>query len=240
MKKGIAFALAVSLILMLVPGSAAHSTKQSGIISWGESCGWDIDENNHTDGSTLYYKFDNSDTNLTPTYKGYVTGGAALWNGTVTISESITPTGVVSTYNQPGSGTYARFAEFTSNKTTGHLTTWKIQMNRAYPQSNALLAHEFGHAIGLLDLTSFSNADKLMYYHVTGSATAPTTADINGAKVITGSHTTHAWGYRYSMTLSIGLKCHQQYCTVCDGFVQGSSVCIYNAQNICTLCGTPK
>ncbi|MCL1807836.1 MAG: hypothetical protein FWG31_09060 [Oscillospiraceae bacterium] len=58
--------------------------------------------------------------------------------------------------------------------------------------------------------------------------------------MILGIHSTHTWGYKYSMTLPVGLKCHQQYCTVCDGFVPGHSVCIYNAQNICTLCGTPK
>ncbi|MCL1807832.1 MAG: hypothetical protein FWG31_09040 [Oscillospiraceae bacterium] len=240
MKKGIAFALAVSIVLMLVPGSAAHSTKQSGTIAWGENCGWDIDENNHNSGTTVYYKFDNTDTYLTTTMKAYVTGGAALWSGTVTISESITPTGTVTTYSYPNDGYEAKFSDFSSNVTTGHLTTWKIQINRAYTTTNALLAHEFGHAIGLKDLTSFANADKLMYGYSTKSATAPTTADINGAKVITGSHTTHTWGYRYSMTLSIGLKCHQQYCTVCDGFVPGHTVCMYNAQNICTSCGTPK
>jgi hypothetical protein len=166
----------ILFILLLTGVYHAHTTKQSTIINWGEYSGWDIDESNHTNGNTLYYKFDSTDTYLNSTYKKYVTDGAALWNPTILISENPNAIGTISTFYYDNTGIIAAFGEFSSDS-SGHLTSWKIKMNRAKAVNKIILAHEFGHAIGLLHVNDISNSDKLMYKNNSTTATAPTAAD---------------------------------------------------------------
>ena len=110
-----------------------------------------------------------------------------------------------------------------------------MNMAKADSLSSKVLAHEFGHAIGLKDLSNAQNINKLMYGYSNGTATAPALADIWGAKVITGVHTTHTWGYRL-IAGALG-NSHQKYCTACNGLNPYVQRCTYGTDNRCTVCG---
>lgn len=175
LRKAFAYILAVILMLQSCPCVFAHSNSQEGILAksyhseyggyyiGGENVGWSIDENNHTNGTTLTYSFSSSDSNLTSTYKSYVTAGASKWSGTVTITNKTdgSGTGTISTFSDSNSSTIAEFCDYKSDS-SGHLTKWKIRMNRAKTVTAKALAHEFGHAIGLNDLYESKNSGKLM------------------------------------------------------------------------------
>lgn len=112
-------------------------------------------------------------------------------------------------------------------------------MNRVYTQSSTILEHELGHVIGLNDLYESRNQNKLMYGYSNTSASSPTSLDIWGAKVITGVHSSHTWGYKYYDTNSTGNR-HVNYCTQCNGLGLNVTQCVYNTNNVCKTCGTPK
>lgn len=59
--------------------------------------------------------------------------------------------------------------------------------NRPVGYNIVTLGHEFGHGIGLLDLYSDSNANKLMYGYGNPSrtTTTPHSRDVDGAKEAT-------------------------------------------------------
>ena len=75
-------------------------------------------------------------------------------------------------------------------------------MNRAYTITPTTIAHEFGHAIGLRDLYSSTNANKLMYGFENRTPSGPTLLDKWGAWVITGAHYSHTFGFKYCGTYS--------------------------------------
>lgn len=243
--------LVVILMLQASPHAFAHSSSQEGILAkschskyggyyiGGESVGWSIDESYHTNGTTLTYSFLTSDSYLNSTYKSYVTTGASRWSGTITITNKTDGSGVgeISTFNDPDTNTTAKFCEYSSNS-SGHLTSWKIKMNRAKTVTATTLAHEFGHAIGLNDLYESRNKNKLMYGISDRTVTSPTSSDKWGAKVITGVHSSHTWGYKYYSTNSIG-NTHVKYCTSCNGLSLVTEQCTYNSNNVCTKCGIP-
>lgn len=250
--KAIVCILVTILLLQSSSYAFAHPSSQVGILAesyhaeyegyyiGGETVGWSIDEDIHTNGTTLTYSFSTSDSYLSSTYKSYVTTGASRWSGTVTITNKTDGTGVgtISTFYNPNSGTIAQFCQWSTNS-SGHLTSWEIQMNRAKSQSSAILAHEFGHAIGLNDLYADKNVDKLMYGYSSGTATSPSTADQWGAKVITGVHTSHTWSFKYHSTNSNGTNNHVRFCTLCGGLTDTVSPCVY-ANNVCRVCGIPR
>lgn len=255
MKKKLIFKSALFILLMVIvfqtcPHAFAHPSSQEGILAktylaqygddyiGGEDVGWSIDENYHTNGTTLTYSFSSSDSYLTSTYKSYVTSGASKWSGTVTIINKTdgSGTGEISTYYDPDTYTVAKFCNYSANS-SGHLISWQIKMNRAWTQSATILAHELGHAIGLNDLYASKNSGKLMYGYTSGTATGPTSSDKWGAKVITGAHTNHTWGYKYWDTDSFGNR-HIKYCTSCNGLTADIRQCTYGSDNHCTVCGT--
>lgn len=204
----------------------------------GDSVGWSINENHHTNGTTLTYSFSTTDSYLTSTLKSYVTSGASKWSGTVSIVNKSdgSGTGEISTFYNAGTSVGAKFCDFLTDS-SGHLTSWYIQMNRYYTQSAVTIAHEFGHAIGLNDLYGNISSNKLMYGFSGRTATSPTSADKWGAKVITGAHTSHTWGYKYYDTTSAGANRHVKYCTQCNGLTTTIANCVYNTNNICKICG---
>lgn len=188
----------------------------------------------------MTYSFSSDDSYLTDEYKSYVIQGANLWSGIVNIVNKAdgTGTGTIKTDYTPGSGVAAQTYEFVTDPNTGHLYSWTIEINRAYPVTSVTLAHEFGHAIGLNDLYDSTNSNKLMYYHEVRTATAPTTSDAWGAQVITGAHSSHTWGYKYHSTDSVWNR-HVKYCTSCNGLSTEVEQCTYDANNVCIKCNIP-
>lgn len=246
--------LAAAKMLLSSPCAFAHPTSQEGILAkayhatleryciGGEAVGWSIDELFHTNGPTITYSFITSDSYLNSTFKSYVTVGASLWSGTVTIVNKTdgSGTGQIGTYLDQDTNIEAKFTQYYSDS-SGHLTSWKILMNRTASLSATILAHEFGHAIGLNDMYANKNFDKLMYAYTSGrTATSPATADQWGAKVITGVHTSHTWSFKYHSTASNGNNKHVRYCTSCSGLTDTIMECVYNANNVCRVCGVPR
>lgn len=243
--------LVVALLLQSSPCVFAHSSSQEGILAksylaqydgyyiGGEDVGWSIDEGFHTNGTTITYSFSSTDPYLTSAYKSYVTTAANKWKNTVTITNKTdgSGTGLISTFHNPNTDIVAVFRNYSANS-SGHLIAWQIQMNRAYTQTASILAHEFGHVIGLNDLYASKNSGKLMYGFTSGTASSPTSSDKWGAKVITGAHSSHSWGYKYHSTISTGNR-HVKYCTGCNGLTDIIANCIYNSSNVCTICKIP-
>lgn len=246
------FSIVILLMCLTVTMTAsAHSSSQEGILATsivpeygdsksyigGDDFGWRIDEDCHTNGTTLTYSFSPSDPYLTDSYKSYVTNGASKWSGTVSIYEIIDGhgAGTIRTFSDPRINTIAQFIN-PNIDSSGHLLSWVIEMNRSKPQSATVLAHEFGHAIGLLDLYGSKSSNKLMYGYASGTVTGLTTSDIWGARVITGVHTSHTWGYKYHSTNYMG-NVHVRYCTNCNGLSLDTEQCIYNSNNVCIKCG---
>lgn len=217
----------------------SYHAKYKGYYIGGERVGWSIDERLHTNGTTITYSFLTSDPYLTNLYKGFVTTGASRWRGIVNIVNKTdgSGTGKISTYNDPESGVTAHFCEARADR-AGHLTSWSIKINRAYQISATTLSHEFGHVIGLNDLYDESNNNKLMYGYSNKVVSYPTALDKCGAEVITGVHRSHTWGYQYYSTNSNG-NIHAKYCTICNGLSLVKEPCTYNANRVCSKCGTP-
>lgn len=194
--------LALALTFLLAFVSSAHTTSQTNVVegngSMYSSCGWIIRETSHTNGTTVKYSFNPNDPYVglaSPNgvnYRSITNAGAAKWQqpflSPFSVQHDQTATNfVVDTYYNSGSSTVAMFTLYNSNS-SGHLTNWKISINRARNITSENMAHEFGHAFGLRDLYSSNNSNKLMYGYTTGTATVPITNDLNGAKVITGNH----------------------------------------------------
>ncbi|NSW89538.1 MAG: hypothetical protein HPY74_02455 [Firmicutes bacterium] len=146
-KKVILILLSGLIVLVSFSETFAHPSSQSGIISWGEDIGWSIDENNHTNGTTITYDFRSG---VESQYQTITINGAAKWS-IINIVRTSSPVGEVYTYSDENSYTVAAFCEYSSDS-NGHLTNWKIKINTAKNPTEVTMAHEFGHAAGLNDL----------------------------------------------------------------------------------------
>ncbi len=232
--------------------SYIYGGRYNGYFIGGDKVGWAIDEANHTniteDGLILSYYFSEDDMNfselsdIADDLMYYTREGVKKWNGIATINEVKYEkdkeypggVGVISTFSLQNSTIIAQFRPY-STDSSGHLKEWGIEMNLENQQSAIVMAHEIGHAIGLVDLFGSISSGKLMYAHPeSGTATGPTAADVWGVKVITGQHTTHTWGYKYYNTNSTG-NVHVKYCTDCNGLSLITEQCTYNSQNICHI-----
>ena len=255
------------VVLFLLQVSAvvyAHPASQKGILAetyihddfgiyygdyfiGSDDVGWRIMEQMHTNGTTQTYSFSTTDANLTPALKSYTRTGASRWSGTVTITEETDGSGngeirTYTDYDSPDGAFFNIPIPSTIDVASGHISKWQIKINLVYENSigAATMAHEFGHAIGLTDLYEAQSINKLMYGSSTRTTNYPTDLDKWGAKVITGVHTTHTWGYKYYDTTNAGANRHIKYCTQCNGLTNTIKNCTYNSQNICTGCSVPR
>ena len=252
-----AILIALLAALTTVCISNAHEKKQSDILMstshpllgykcvGGESVGWYIDETEHIDIknlNTLGFYFRSGDPSLTSAMKSAVRSGASSWKGIVNFSESSLGKGEIYTVDWSSTSAVAQYHALVIDPNSGHVLKWEIVINKNTPSSNITqrtLAHEFGHAIGLADLISSKNSGKLMYGTTSGTASAPTACDIWGAKVITGIHSTHSFGYSFYQTDANSANWHKCYCTACGG-IKSTGKCTYGTNNRCKLCGVPK
>ncbi len=245
------FALIFTVISISFP-AFGHQYSQEGILAeeyinhpsymnyyiGGETIGWSIDEGIHIGTTTIYYKFDSG---VSDEVKAVVRAGFSKWSSTVRAVESSTATGTITTFSDVTTTTTAMSIPYGCDN-NGHLTGWEISINTAKTLSDVTLAHELGHVIGLNDLYSDSNKNKLMYGARMGrTATAPTDSDLWGARVILGLHTTHTFSnYRYWGQDSNGNHCHVQYCSDCNGNKATQLRCFFpemDPQRRCITCG---
>ena len=175
------------LVFLAIPGqnASAHSCK-----SYDESYGYVIDCNNHSGNAFIQYN-----TSVNSTYASYITGGENKWNNTGVVAISKAPgysPNFIHTFSDPNDDANASFYNYTSDS-SGHLTKWSIKLNtsnmggRTPEQNRNTLAHEFGHVIGLNDLTQSRNLGVLMYGFANRTATGPTSSDITGANRALGN-----------------------------------------------------
>lgn len=236
MKKIISYILMFILLVPIVVN--AHTIPPNSVVIGNEEIGWVIDLSCHNSGTTLYYKFDNTDPYIS-NYKKIVVDGTALWSPTVTISENSNAVGTILT--REGStapdAPVAVFLGYNPVPDSGHHTRWEIIINRKKSANKIIMAHELGHAFGLLDLQLGINIDKLMYGYANLAATAPTAMDKMGVRVISGSHSTHTFRYRF-FDVSSGVYRDCRYCIVCNGY-RDVAPCTYT-NNVCTKCGVTK
>lgn len=189
MKKiSILFLLTLFVFILMPNNSSAHvgcvaSTTEVTGLGYMTKC------EKHSESRYIYYY---TTTGMDSKYKSFVTSGAAKWNNTgVTniIAGTVGVGGHVYKYTDANTSTIAAVGgNFYSS--TGHWSSWYMKMNTSKLDSytsalsNGVIAHEFGHVIGLRDLYTAPNTDKLMYAYVNPNTftTSPTSADIAGAK----------------------------------------------------------
>jgi len=238
----ISFVISICLISLT---SSAHNTVQSGFIVWGEDVGWRIREGTalpvHTNGTQIAYDICNS----LDYYHGHggdmirplnevISRGATTWNshGIVSIARNGPgPRGIIKESFIANSNVIARVDSERYNS-SGHFIvddfsihgvySWEmlINSNGYLPQrtTHLIIAHEFGHIIGLADLYNDNNSDKLMFHSTQGwEATGPTVADRNGARVITGQHVHTSTSFPTTIRQLTGNR-HASACTDCGAF----------------------
>ncbi len=228
----------------------AHSNSQQGSISlitnnaMGHVChgteaiGWVADPFAHLNGNYSTFSFSAS---FPADEKDMIRMGAMGWQSVVNFSEAASGAGLIfGGYDHNSSCiAFADVSQHTSG-TNGHITSWKIYFNDLSDATFSVAMHEFGHIIGLCDLYVPSNANKLMYFSDGGSATQVTTMDLWGAKVITGQHSSHTWEYGFYRSYPDG-NTHRRYCTRCQSWEYASEqYCTYDANGICTVCGSHR
>ncbi|MFS1518477.1 hypothetical protein V1503_18750 [Bacillus sp. SCS-151] len=188
MRKNYFALIATVFLLILSPSiSSAHTSGPDG----SESEGWVLKLNGHA-GTSLDSFSLNPKITIGGSLYNEILGGAAKWDSSdVSFYHNSSGNGVgyISTFTQPDSDTIAQFYGRDTNS-QGHYIRWTMDIN--VPRYNdydtadrkIILAHEFGHAVGLKDLRDTSNNDKLMY----GTTkewdwpSYPTPADKTGAK----------------------------------------------------------
>ena len=244
--------LLITTCLIFSTTAVAHPTSQEGILAQfhieeydiyaigSEKIGWGINEMHHSAGTTITYQIDSS---VPSNVRNMITTAASLWYNAANISfiESTNATGTITMNSSLPNGVFAS-TRILGVDDNGHLTSWVISL-KPNICTTTTVAHEFGHAIGIVDLYDSINIDKLMYgFGDIGTATAPTSSDIWGARVITGQHVNHTWGYKYYGISAYG-NLHQKYCTTCQGLSEVVESCTYTtggSNPLCTKCGIPK
>lgn len=255
--------IVVSILLIMCVGVSstvslfAHSSSQSGILETNyienpkysgyfigsEDIGWIIDESHHSYGIVTYC----IDSTVPVSLRDDIDAAVSAWNSKLMVFEKRTSSAmgtIVAGYydiSNPENNFVAQYGCISRNSSTGHVTSWIIQLNLTYISliDSKEIAHELGHVIGLCDLYASKNTNKLMYGTSNRTVSTPQTIDVLGASVIWGSHSQHDWGYKYHSTVS-GQNRHEKYCTYCKGETGVVSACSYSANGRCTGCGIPE
>lgn len=213
----------------------------------GEDVGWCAYEERHMNGTYMTYSFQYGNAFLSDENEADTHTAASRWSGTVNFQyveeDGTIKINMIKMEDEDGEEEVDVLAITTpsGSSVNGHPQSWTITLNYYTRDiiTPGVIAHEFGHVIGLKDLYESQNSNKLMYYRKTEATHSPTASDRWGAKVITGQHTSHTWGYKYHSTTISGSNRHVNYCTSCNGIGVAVATCIYNANNVCRVCGTP-
>ena len=184
------FCVLICIMFIINISSVAHSGGTVFSDYGSEDHGWIIRSLHHNANKNLNYNWDNSDPNIS-SYMTMVYSGAFKWNSVGgNITQSSSSGNLIKTYYDPGTTTVAYCGNYTYNTTTWHTSRFDICINRFHVPStsfdnNTLLAHEFGHAFGLLDMQQPKNQNKLMYGFTSWTITGPTYYDEVGFNLIT-------------------------------------------------------
>ncbi len=229
-----------------------------------ENIGWSLNQNAHTNGNVLSYRFsDDSSVALDSDLRLLFQSATLLWDDVVTCPQLPSGPGFVQ-LDYDYDGDYNAYCDIAQVDSSGHFTKWTIAINYYYyrnasdAQITLTFAHELGHTIGLNDLYDSQNYNKIMCgYGNVRTATAPTSYDIWGARVITGQHATHRWTQtaakhictmcyglgshtptRGTLFTSKGASGHTVYCSVCNYTFTESHSNYYNqTTGRCSACG---
>lgn len=186
------------------------------------------------------------------TFKGYIDYAIERWAGcsfgaNINMYYSDNPTVTINAYSDSSDSTWG-YNDFVNASVvdagTGgkHFTHLDIYVNVSSSKVSVtnstrckhVLAHELGHAIGLADLTTDTSDNSYSSYLMgrnNYTITSPTLAEVKGAGVILGMHTSHLFSsYEYYNSTY-----HRTICSRCDGYKFEKH---NKANGICTECGS--
>lgn len=132
------------------------------------------------------------DSKLNSTYKKYTSYAASTWknSGVVTFKRASSSPNKVTTYKNANTTTTAYCTSWFDTE-KGRISKFAVKLNTAimkdYPASKCkgVVAHEFGHSLGLLDLYNDYNKSQLMYGIDSRTTIKPSSKDIKGGKYAT-------------------------------------------------------
>lgn len=143
-----------------------------------ETAGYIVNADKHAGVSSDSYYISNSGAAyVTTELRSYIRQGEDMWDGAaVSFHEnSSSGTGRVVAYRDANTGTVAYHRTHSTNS-SGHILSWTIGVNYSTwdtlnsSKKKMVLAHEFGHAVGLGDLTWAENKRLMMYYKVSNDS----------------------------------------------------------------------
>lgn len=267
----------VLVFCVMVTPTVAHEASQEGILDsymgpydrpviGSESIGWAIDESRHLGTTELVYYFD-MESDYTWRIVEAFEQGLQLWlDACPWLSATEITSEEAASYDGPvGEISVGMLGEHIFDipdiiavmngpaDDDGHYTSWSIYVD--FNESNLsqfndqVAAHEIGHVLGLTDLESLDNTERIMYYYAPGFAgfdddgmAVLSQGEINGYSVISGQHVNHQFVSRGTYL----------QCEICDGIQTPhvhtiQSTCIldrhvgakhtYKYLDTCTSCG---
>ncbi len=212
-----------------------YSPRYQRYFTGGEQIGWMIDERSHAGTTSIKYRYGSG---MTDELKSKISTGASMWSAVTNIQHSIFSGNVIKV-QQGDTDVVASVTIQSVDEDTHHITRWEMNINQHHLASVTpdVIAHEFGHVIGLADLYEEYNQDKIMYGINTENFLSPTQQDLWGAKVILGIHSDHMWSYTYVYLANSNY--HDRVCLECGGIgLREACVAVLNGGLMeCSICG---